>query len=67
MDSEQLDEIVQSVNRLASSICPSAAPSPDAAGGYVSSLTEAGMGITNALMHISASIDNLAEAVREHN
>lgn len=45
-------------------ITPNAGGSQDATGGYVSSLTEATMGVTAALVRIAESISELASAVR---
>ena len=42
-------------------------PGKDSTGGYVSSLTEAVMGMTAGLTEIANAIADLAEAVRERN
>lgn len=60
-----LQRVANSAGAIANAITPSGAGGRDAAGGYVASLTEAGMGIAAALVQISQSIDGLAEAIRE--
>jgi hypothetical protein len=59
------EAIEEGFNRLAGSITAQAMQGTDATGGTVYSLTESVMGITAALVAISSSIDNLAEAIRE--
>lgn len=51
---------------IASAITPrGASPSADATGGYVSSLTEAVMGLTAGMCRIADAIESLAAAVSE--
>ena len=64
---EELHEVVDSINRVANSICPNVAPSEDANGGFVASLTESIMGLSSGAKAIADSISDLAEAVRESN
>ncbi len=60
------DQITAAVRNLANAITPSSAlGTNDATGGYVTSHTEAIMGITSALCKIAESISDLADAVRE--
>ena len=54
------------LEKIAEAITPPAMPAPDAAGGLVTSLTEAVMGITAGLMEVAAAVDRLAEAAK-HN
>lgn len=56
------NETAEAVTRLANSISPNISGGQDAAGGYVTSLTEAVMGITAGLVKIATAIDNLASA-----
>ncbi len=52
---------------IARAITPNAVGGRDANDGHVESLTEAVMGVTGGLCRIAEAINNLAEAVREHN
>lgn len=71
---EDTPDIVDVVSRLADaarliadSIKPlDACQGTDATGGTITSLTEATMGMTAGLCQIADSINNLADAVREH-
>jgi hypothetical protein len=54
------------VNKISNAIIPAGAiAGRDAAGGVVASLTEAVMGSTAGLVHISASIESLADELYE--
>lgn len=61
-----LEGLPRACQKIAHAISADAAPSNDATGGRVDSLTEAVMGVTAGLVAISRSIDNLALAVQEH-
>ncbi|MBK8106844.1 MAG: hypothetical protein IPK42_15180 [Betaproteobacteria bacterium] len=62
---EAADVIAEAVKDLARAVTPmSAIAGEDAAGGRVSSLTEAVMGITAGLVRIAEAIDDHADAVR---
>jgi hypothetical protein len=57
----------ESSKAIANAITPlGAAPGTDASGGFVSSLTEAVMGVSAGLSSIAEAINDLAMAVREH-
>lgn len=61
---ESIDEAARAISRVANAITPtSALVSPDETGAYVSSLTEAAMGITAGLCRIAESIETLAGSV----
>jgi hypothetical protein len=75
---EDNEDFANSIRMLADAICPiHSVPGHDSAGGYVSSLTEATMGITTALMrvadvsstgasgvhNVSRSLDRVADAI----
>jgi hypothetical protein len=60
-----IDSVKDASRRIANAISADAAPGHDAAGGMVSSLTEALMGLTSAGMAIAEAINNVAEAMRE--
>lgn len=67
---KQLAEAVRDLScqaqRIANAITPiGAAPSNDATGGSIGSLTEAVMGMTAGMVRIAEAIEYLAEAVRE--
>jgi hypothetical protein len=52
--------------RVAKAVTPiGACPGNDAAGGYVSSPTEAVMGITNGLLRIANALEDVAAAIRD--
>jgi hypothetical protein len=55
--------VSRSILRLATAITPDASAGRDNAGGCVTSLTEATMGITGGLMAIADAINRLASAV----
>lgn len=73
MDDNQIQSFVHSayaaannLSAIANAIVPrNTFPGTDAAGGTVTSLTEAVMGMTAGLHRIAESISDLAEAVRE--
>lgn len=66
MNEAMNETISQGFMSLTNAITPvNVLPGTDATGGHVESLTEAIMGITKALVMISASIDDLTEVVRE--
>lgn len=61
---DAIDELAIAVRRVAGAITPQdAIHGRDEAGGIVGSLTESVMGITAALLAISRSISDLAEAI----
>lgn len=59
-------DLGKGVLQVAYAITANAAPGKDANGGYVSSLTEAVMGMTCGHNRIAEAIEILADAVREH-
>ena len=66
MNKEDAEVLYQGLRNIANSITPmSAAGSTDATGGYVSSLTEALMGHTRAVVRVADALDNIADALRE--
>lgn len=58
-------EIVKAINHLKTAITPDAVGGNDATGGWVTSHTEAVMGVTAALCRIADAIQGLSEVVRE--
>ena len=70
MDKEDLKELSEELRSallpVAESITAIAAPGTDAAGGTVTSLTEATMGITAGLCNIASAIEAVADAISEH-
>ena len=60
-----LSKVAQAMQSVSYSITANAAGSHDASGGYITSLTEAVMGVTAGLHAIAGSISELAEAQRE--
>ena len=56
-------ELAYRTEQIAQAITPPAAPGKDAAGGTVTSLTEAVMGVTGGLVQIAEAIQELANAV----
>lgn len=63
---ESLAEILdQQLSRIAKAITADAAPNQDAAGGTVTSLTEAVMGVTAGLCRIAEAIHHHAETLQE--
>lgn len=67
-DADELAEAIQQASRtVARAITPlDAMGFEDAAGGYVSSLTEAVMGNTAALMAIAEALKSIAAEIRLH-
>ena len=66
MNKEDVETLYQGMRNIANSITPmTASVSIDAAGAYVSSLTEAVMGNTKALIRVADALDNIADALRE--
>ena len=60
------DELTSAIRSIASAIMPSdSAGGRDETGAYVTSLTEAVMGMTSGLVAIAAALNNVAEAIRE--
>ena len=64
-DDHDDNDLSMAVRRLADAITPNIAGGTDAAGGHVSSLTEAVMGVTSGLCRIASAIEDLASAVSE--
>jgi hypothetical protein len=63
---EELEQLGVMINRIARAIYPmGAVDGKDAAGGCVSSLTEAAMGITAGLCNVADGLHDIAEAIRE--
>ncbi len=60
---EVIDDLANQAKQIAHAITAPAAPGRDAAGGTVTSLTEAVMGVTDGLVKIADAINSLAEAV----
>jgi ABC-type transporter Mla subunit MlaD len=66
MKATELDQITGAIRQLADAITPThAAGSTDASGGFVSSHTEAIMGLTASMQAIASSIGELADAIKE--
>lgn len=66
MNKEDAEVLYQGMRNIANSITPmTASASIDAAGGYVTSLTEAVMGNTKAMVRVADALDNIADALRE--
>ena len=66
MNKEDAEVLYQGLRNIANSITPmSAAGSMDATGGYVSSLTEAVMGHTKAVVRVAEALESIADALRE--
>lgn len=65
-ESDQLNNIANAIRRLAEAVLPyAAAPSEDASGGFVNSLTEAVTGMTTGLVRIADSINRVADSISE--
>ena len=65
---KSLELLVANIGRVANAITPlDAAEGRDATGVRVSSMTEAVMGVTAAMMKIANAIDRLAEAAEDAN
>lgn len=62
MDDEN-SAVYDGLDKVARAITADASPGNDAAGGSISSLTEAVMGMTAGLYRIAEAIETLAEAV----
>jgi hypothetical protein len=60
-----INQLANATRYVANAITPPVAGSSDATGGHVESLTEAVMGMTKGLCMIAASIDSLAEAIKD--
>jgi hypothetical protein len=66
MNTPEIEKMTGAIRQLADAITPTnAAGSHDASGGYVTSHTEAVMGLTAAMQSIASSISDLADAVRD--
>ena len=66
MNTPEIEKMTGAIWQLADAITPtSTAGSHDASGGYVTSHTEAVMGLTAAMQGIARSVDDLADAVRD--
>ncbi len=66
MKTPEIEKMTGAIRQLADAITPTnAAGSHDASGGYVTSHTEAVMGLTAAMQSIASSISDLADAVRD--
>ena len=66
MKNQYETEIVDAVKQLAAAITPNTAVgNTDATGGYVTSLTEAFMGVTAGLVKIAEAVEHLAVALEE--
>jgi hypothetical protein len=58
-----LEEICKAQNKTTERLCPSGDPAQDASGGYVLSVAEAIMGVTQMLSNINDSISDLNESL----
>jgi hypothetical protein len=65
VDKEDIEALYQGMRSIANSITPPVAGNVDATGGYVSSLTEAVMGHTRAVVRVAEALESIAEALRE--
>lgn len=66
-DEKERNELIKAIYNFTASISdPNAHAGKDAAGGYVTCVTEALMGNTAGLVMIAEAINNLAEAVRDY-
>jgi hypothetical protein len=63
--SELTDALASAGRNIAGAITAAGAPGTDASGGTILSLTEAVMGVTAGLCEVAASINRLADAVRD--
>lgn len=59
-----VDALAGAGSKIAQAITPNVAGGSDAAGGHVTSLTEAVMGITKGLIEIAHALSDVAEAIR---
>jgi methyl-accepting chemotaxis protein len=63
---KMIGEMTEAIQHLADAITPTnATGAVDASGGFVSSHTEALMGLTSSMQSIANSISDLADAIRE--
>lgn len=74
MNDDAVNQIASALRAIANAICADAMPGKDATGGHVASLTEAVMGMTNALMCINERLDliethmtNISDTLEEAN
>lgn len=66
MHKDETEVLYQGLKSIANAITPfDASGNRDAAGGYVTSLTEAVMGNTKAMVRVAEALENIAEAIRE--
>ena len=69
MDEDELEnqeEVCRALRAIADAITPAdTAGRLDATGGFVSSLTEAGMGIAAGLVRVANALESVADAIRE--
>lgn len=66
VDKEDIETLYQGLRNIANSVTPmNASGSIDAAGGFVTSLTEAVMGNTKAMVRVAEALEHIAEAIRE--
>ena len=62
-----VERIADGVGRVAQAITANAAPGHDATGAHVECLTEAVMGMTQALSDIAEAINRIASALEDQN
>ncbi len=60
-----VEAALRSLYRIGAAITPNVDGKHDESGGFVTSLTEAAMGTTTALMRIADALNNVADAIRE--
>ena len=66
MNTQEIKKMTEAIRELANSITPTnALGAQDASGGYVTSHTEAVMGLTAAMQRIASSISDLSDAIRD--
>ena len=58
--------VSRSVRGVALAIFPDALPAADPTGGHVASLSEAVMGITNGLVRVADALQQIAQAINDH-
>ena len=67
MNKEDIEALYQGMRSIANSVTPmTASGSIDASGGFVTSLTEAVMGNTRAVVRVAEALEQIAEAIREN-
>jgi len=66
MDNEELRNITDGLYALRDAFCRPGVPWTDPKGGVVGDVTESIISVSTSLSRIASSLENLAEAVRDH-